>query len=136
MMLDSEKSRKLPLYKNHKLSERIAGIPVVSEYKYIGQWMQSNMSQVIHLRKTNPKIAFITNRLTPLKVKGDLRFNLNLYRVFIMPQYKLMASLFYASSKKAEKQAVILNIKNTFNKFINVTKSRPNAIVEKMIGDT
>jgi hypothetical protein len=42
-----------------------------------------------HLKEINKRIGFITMKLYPIRNIDDLKLNINLFKVFIMPLYRL-----------------------------------------------
>ena len=54
--------------------------------------MNTRLNTRDHLDYIHPKISFLTNRLTPVRLKRDTKLNLNLFRVFVLPLYRLVAN--------------------------------------------
>ena len=78
--------------RNNKTNEDIEGIPNVDEYKYLGMMVNGQLDIKAHIQYINKKIMFITNRLTALRYADNLKLNINLFRIFILPLYRLSLS--------------------------------------------
>jgi hypothetical protein len=64
----------------------------------------------------------------------DTRLNINLFKTFCLPQFRLG---FYNSifSSKCDREKYCLAIKKILKKFCLLPLTTPNRIIEKMIGD-
>jgi hypothetical protein len=68
----------------------------VTEYKYLGTWLDSTISPDSHLEKAN----YQTKKLTLFRMRMDLRFNTSLFRQLIMPSMKMVAVIYRISTAK------------------------------------
>lgn len=80
--------------KPQDLPTDIIGYPLVEEYKHLGGYLNSNFNSERHLKTIASKIIYITNRLTPLRLKKNVKLNVNLYRILIIPLYRLGFAIF------------------------------------------
>ncbi len=55
-----------------------------------------------HIKHILPKIVFLRNKLHPVLVTGNARYNVNAFKVFILPLYRL-AMPFYDMASDQDK---------------------------------
>jgi len=65
------------------------GYPVVRTYKHLGCTINNSLNTSDHLDTIQKKINFIRNRLTPVRTRAGARLNSNLFRVMVLPLYRL-----------------------------------------------
>lgn len=53
-----------------------------------------------HIKMINPKISYLTHRLSIIRIKHNLKLNNNLFSTFIKPLYRLGYSLLINCSNK------------------------------------
>ena len=75
--------------KDAPITDNILGYPITNHYKYLGATVTNNLSMESHLKNTRNKATYVTHRLTPIRLKGNTKLNLNLYKIFILPLYRL-----------------------------------------------
>ncbi len=68
-----------------------------------------------------------------IRRKNNLRLNVNLFRIFIMPLFR-MALLNYHSALKTQKNSADKLLRMPFKRFTNLPKSTPNKLIRNMIG--
>lgn len=74
--------------------DQVGGIPVVQSYKYLGTFVNASMSPAIHLKSVEGKVNHITSKLYPFRLHGNIKFNVNLFQMLIMPNFKLISTLY------------------------------------------
>ena len=76
----------------------------------------------------------MTWKLTMFRKKNNLRFNSNLFKIFIQPLYRLAKKL-YMKSNKQEKQAFNTHRRVKFKLFTCLPLKCPNRIVYEFINN-
>ena len=71
----------------------IKDYPVTLQYKYLGTHLSQDLSLLPHLKEISRKVNFITFKLRGILSRGHLRLNCNLFKVFILPNFRLMLTL-------------------------------------------
>ena len=88
---------------NHKYQPGdIDSFPYVSEYKYLGTSMTEDLEPESHLRTIGRKSDFQARRLAPLHHCLDLKFNVNLFKLLIMPGICILGSVHRHTSNKGK----------------------------------
>lgn len=82
-----------------KTSE-ISGIKVTDSYKYLGTIFDRKLSIHSHLKSLNKKVGFLMYRLFPIRKHASPKLLVNLFKVYIYPQYMMIKTLFNISKKK------------------------------------
>ena len=109
----------------------ISGIPWLTEYTYLGGVMQSNQKLDHHSIKINPKIGWITSRLTPFRMLGNLRLNINLFKLFLAPLLYQCAESFLRTDKIARKKYKTF-YRGALKRFINIPRTTSTEVLELM----
>lgn len=87
-----------------------------------------------HLKLINKKAAFISYRLYGLRLKDDTRINMNFFRVFIMPSYR-MAFTAYGHLNERDKEKLEVHMRVWIKKFIRVPINTANHTFRLIAGD-
>jgi hypothetical protein len=74
-------------------NKRLMDFPYVSQYKYLGTIINPRVDIKNHLVTIKPKMNWICNKLTIIRKRGNLKFNSNLFEVYIKPQFRLVVPL-------------------------------------------
>lgn len=93
----------MPVYKRFTIPKKmdpILGIPVTTKYKYLGTWLYNNLDPRRHFSEINTSICFVSAKLTAVRMKGDLKTNINLFKVLILPKIRMVSGFFDLISKK------------------------------------
>ena len=94
LTLNKKKSGILILNETPPTDETINNIPYVPEYKYLGTWIKGNLDPTPHLNKHAEKANFLCRRFYYLRKQNDLKFNRNLFQIFILPEARMLGTLF------------------------------------------
>ena len=97
--INYKKSGILLITKSKRLQEKaknknIQGFTYVSNYKYLGTNIDGSLSTNLQLLAINKKAIFCIIKLTPFRKKGNLRFNSNLFELFVKPSFRLTSALY------------------------------------------
>ena len=75
------------------LSPAINEYPVALQYKYLGTYLTQELSLLPHLKEVSKKVNFITFKLRSVLGRGHMRLNCNLFKVFVLPNFRLLLTL-------------------------------------------
>lgn len=67
---------------------------MVTQYKYLGLIVDNKLSIEPHLKAILVKYNFIAYKLIGVRMKDNLKFNINMFKVFILPLYRLAYTLY------------------------------------------
>ena len=87
-------------------------------------WIPCNLSIGTHINEAKKKINFIKFRMRGILIKGHLKLNNNLFRTFILPQFRLCFSIYphLVSQQKVHLEGVI---RRTFREFTGLPFGTP-----------
>lgn len=72
--------------------------------------------------------------LTPIRRIDDLKFNINLFKVFCSPSYRL-GQVEYYFAKTQDKKKLTQHIKANIKRFCNLPFNTPNQTLKLLVGD-
>ena len=110
------------------------GYPVVTEYKYLGGFLDNKMKASTHLTAVARKLAYIQRQLIPIRLLKDLRLNVNLFRTMCLPSIR-MGLLNGALAGQTDRANYFKAVRAKFKAFCFLPKCLPNAIVNMLLGD-
>lgn len=113
----------------------IDGIPIVTSYKYLGTVLNSQLTPTNHLQETGRKADFQTHKLSPLRRHLDLRFNVSLFKMLIMPGIRLLGCV-YKDTSITEQKKIEINMRRRVRSFCLLPWTSPNELTEVLVGDT
>lgn len=87
-----------------------------------------------HLKFIARKITYVTNQLTCVRRKSNLKLNINLYKVCILPLYRL-GFAFYSKVTKKQQNDLILSIKKSLKIFLCFPRNTSNNLLLAIFGD-
>jgi hypothetical protein len=87
-----------------------------------------------HLKAINRKANFIAHRLYGIRRIDDLRMNMNMFRTFVMPSYRLAFTL-YARLNAAERAKIEAHMRVWCKKFIRVPINTASHTFSLIVGD-
>lgn len=134
MTLNAKKSGIL-LLKNSPQAENLEEFPYVSEYKYLGTYLTGDLSPDCHLRNIGRKADYQARQLAPLRHCLDMRFNVNLFKMLILPSVRLLGNVHRHANIK-EKEKVEIHVRKRLRAFCLLPWTCPNEFVEMLIGST
>ena len=82
------------------------GIKYIDRYKYLGTVISYNIKATFHIQTVRPKLEAICACLYIVIAKGNLKFNSNLFQLYIQPQFRLLAQL-YPIVRVGEKKLIV-----------------------------
>jgi hypothetical protein len=112
----------------------VLGYPILDSYKHLGSIINKRLNTKDHLNHIQPKIQHITNRLTPVRLKRDTKLYLNLFRVFILPLYRLAANN-YSKCDLRDKQLTTKHLGKSFKRFMAWPANTSGRMINLVLGD-
>ena len=92
-MLTNPKKSGIMVFRSSELDDvqenNILGYPIVSSYKYLGMTVAKDLRLRQHVEVIQHKINFIKHRLSPIRFRKNTKMNLNLFKIFVLPLYRL-----------------------------------------------
>jgi hypothetical protein len=95
----------MPLFKKYtrlKGNRIYMDIEYKEKYKYLGSWMYNNLDPRKHISEITSHIIYIAAKLSAIRRKGDLKTNINLFKVLILSKVKMTFCYFDLCSKKQQ----------------------------------
>jgi hypothetical protein len=115
------------------IGDTLHGYPIVSQYKYLGTWLNQKLTidtQIEHIiRKTN----FIRSRLTPSLYNATLDFRKNLWQIFILPLYEFALPLYYYEEAVTKKRRMNLLLRKSFKSYTGLKKNVETLLIEDLM---
>jgi hypothetical protein len=109
------------------------GFPIVTAYKYLGYHLSNSGGVDKHMEEVAKKCNYIRWKLTGLRKIGNLKLNINLFRVLIMPLYRLASACFHRLSTAAKAKAEV-KIRVQFKLFCNLPVNLSDVTFRKLFG--
>ena len=91
-------------------------ISILEKYKYLGSWLYNNLDPRRHFAEISKYMSFVIARLTGVRKRGDLRTNINLFKVLLMPRIR-MVFCFYDLLAQNQQENIQLHIRKWFKLF-------------------
>ena len=110
------------------------GIPYTDKYKYLGTWLFNNLDPRRHFSEIQNHVNHIIIKLASIRIKGDLKTCLNLFKVLILPRMRMVCCYFDLVTDK-QRQDIISFIRKTFKRFCCLPRTCSNEVVDAMLGD-
>lgn len=90
--------------------------------------IDTSLSLDSHLNYIGKKIGFITHKLTPLRFLKDTKLNINLFKILIMPQFRMSFGIIdYLSNGKTKDFMKLIKCKFKF--FCLLPRTTPDALI-------
>ncbi len=105
----SRKGKKNPTL---NIGEDFEGLPVVAYYKYLGMWVDSQLSLERQAQAIAKKTDWMTIKLWHILQTASLTFRINLWTVFIRPLFEILTIFYNAEKSVSKKQKVDCVLEN------------------------
>jgi hypothetical protein len=135
MLINHKKSAIVAFNFGPALVPPASRFPVATSYHYLGLYLDNQLSIGHHLNNIARKVSYVTNQLTCIRLLKNAKLNNNLYKIIIMPLYRLAFSLFN-KLKPPEQQQLILSIKRTYKLFMCFPINTSDKILNSLLGNT
>lgn len=106
----------------------------VENYRYLGTIINSSVNANTHIDLIKPRLDAICRCLRIFRSKGNLKFNTNLFYLYILPQFRLLSQL-YVLVRSHEKKKICILFKNYWKVMCCLPRSTPNEILKNFIGN-
>jgi len=104
---------------NLLIGKNLKGIPIVSNYPYLGSSINRKLDVEETFMKIKLSINHILKQLAPLLSKASLDFQINIWKTFINPLLEMGAISYISSTKKTAKTKVDKFIKRSLKTCLN-----------------
>jgi hypothetical protein len=133
MTINKEKSGIIRLHKKKptkykEVGETEGGYPIVESYTYLDTILDYLGRADLQINKIKVKVERTKACLYPLLKRRDLRLNLNLFKVFIEPLYRMSCSL-YATMCETRKKELIVKYRKDIKSMALLPKSVANEVI-------
>jgi len=115
-----------------KVGSELEGIPIVDTYKYLGTWINKDLSLDCQYDYLENKFNYMYYKLWPLLKQSDLIYRIDLWNVLVKPHFELCASLYHYSNNSI-KENFITFTKKTFKKFCMLKKNVNNEVLRRLM---
>ena len=140
LLLNSKKSgiiEFLPRTKTYPLiftpGSLVDGIPIVTEYKYLGLVVDQKLTSTKQLAFIEEKTNHQCAALWPLLKAFSLTERMNLWTIICRPLFEMLIFPYYAERSTTNTNKVHSKIRRTFKKFCLLKKNVDNETVEKLM---
>jgi len=109
------------------------GYPVVSQYKYLGTWLNEKLTlgtQIAHIAK---KSNFIRSRLSPSLYSASLDFRRNMWQIFVLPSYEFIIPLYYYETAKTSRQKLEVMLRNSFKSYTGIKRATSTSLINDLM---
>lgn len=114
---------------------QLDGYPRVSSYKYLGTVVNNQFTLKAHLNECARKVTFLRLQLRPILLRGHFKLNLNLFKVFAMPQYRMLLILSrFVRASDVTKAALMM--RKHFKEWNLLPRSTSTAVIETLLGNS
>lgn len=134
MLINKNKSGIMLFDCNLPRGQDTLGYPVVSRYRYLGFHVTPQLLMSDHIKAISGKVVYLRGQLAPVLRKGQVRFNVSLFRTLMMPLYRLSFPL-YDLSSQGEKDHLRVAIRKQTRAFLGLPPNSPNRIVRGLEDD-
>ena len=110
------------------------GIPIVSCYKYLGTYLDSNLKVETQLEFIEEKSNHLFVRLYPYLSNATAGGRKDIWRTMICPLFNALLVLLAFEKSEAQHQKVLRLWHKTFKRFMMIPKSTNNELIDEMIG--
>ncbi len=78
----------------------LLGYEYTDKYKYLGSVWDETLNPVYHINEIKKKVQFLQCKMTPIRMKMDMKTNKTLFKVFILPLFRILSSCFNFYNEK------------------------------------
>ena len=132
MTLNPSKSGVMVLKQNTP-SGTLESIPYVGSYRYLGTHLTGNLEPDCHLESISRKANYQTRRLAPLRHCLDIKFNVNLFKMLVLPSVRLLGCVYKHTGKKGKKK-IETHVRRRLRGFCVLPWTCPNELINCLIG--
>ena len=112
----------------------IQNIPIVTSYKYLGAIVNDKLDFEDHFSTISRKIFFMTNQLTGVRRQAKTHLNLSLFRILIIPQYRIAFSI-YSHCDPHQKLQFENHFKRSLKRFLSLPINTADRTIFSLFGN-
>ena len=117
-----------------KQNPNICGIPIVSQYRYLGLMLNPTLHLNQQINIVFKKAQQIYSRICPFLFSADADTRKNLWQIFILPQIEFLLPLLANENTQYLRKKVNQVIFGSFKLFMGLSKNTPNRITQLLLG--
>ena len=117
-----------------KIGNTIMGYPIVSEYKYLGTWLNQKLTLETQINHIVRKMNFTRDRLSPILYNASLALRKNLWQVFITPMFEFTLPLYSYEKAELEKVRLETLLRRSFKNFTGLRKNVSSELIQDFMG--
>ncbi len=110
------------------------GYPKVCKYRYLGTLITNQFTLKSHLQECARKVTNLRIQLLPVLLRGHFKLNVNLFKVFAMPQYRLLLVLSQFAGS-ADMERAELALRRHFKAWNMLPQSTSTTFIQSLIGN-
>lgn len=114
--------------------ELFMNYPIVTEYKYLGTWLDQKLSLKAQIKHIQKKTYFIRSRLSPTLYNASLDFRKNLWQIFVLPMYEFLTPLYAHEASITNKAKINGMLRKSFKSYSGLKKTVKTTLIEKLMG--
>jgi hypothetical protein len=144
-------AKKIPLMKMHKYKivkdgkeriirewipnqNNISEIPIMTEYKYLGTYLDPKLTMRPQLRHIRNKSSFLFIKLYPYLMNATADGRRDMWKTMVAPLFNALLILTYHEKAKTNTWNMLRLLVGTFKEFMMIPKNTSNNLVGEMIG--
>ena len=125
LIINKNKSGIMYLNEEQTNRQQILGVPCVNQYKYLGTWLDQNLDPMTHLKALENKMSILSRKFYALRKQGNIKFNINIFKIFILPNIKMLATL-YNETNPRNKGKILVILRRKIRDFCLLPRNSPN----------
>jgi hypothetical protein len=118
---------------NLTIGENRRGYPIVSEYKYLGTWLNQKLTMDSQIKQIIKKTNFLREKLTPFLYTSSLDMRKNLWQMFICPSYEFLLPLYSFEQAKTKRTKVETLVRKSFKSYTGLKKTVESSLIDKLM---
>ena len=134
MKINRKKSAIVPLDPTTEIPNELqCGFPVQNNYKYLGLQLNNLFDINFHFTQIQRKINYIRIQLLPITLRGNFKLNNNLFKTFIMPQFRLAMAIAQMNTTQ-ELMTFEKHLRLAYKRMMHLPQSTPTELIERLTG--
>lgn len=116
-----------------QINSEFEGIPIVTEYRYLGLIFNGKLTMKNQLEQIDKKTNFQVSKLWPILKVASLEERINLWTLLIRPLFEMLIFPYYAERSFTNIKSVEILIRKTFKKFCLFKKNVDNPTIDNLM---
>jgi len=116
-----------------KINSEFEGIPIVTEYRYLGLIFDAKLTMTKQLELIDKKSNFQVTKLWPILKMLSLEERINLWTLLVRPLFEMLIFLYYSERSHTNIERAQRMIRKTLKKFCMLKKNVDNSTINRMM---